>query len=41
MLTWIFRRAYPVNYQYSPLNAMGMEPLIESLEVTFEEMVME
>jgi phage tail-like protein len=41
VLTWFFRRASPVNYQFSPLNAMGMEPLIESLEVAFERMEME
>jgi phage tail-like protein len=41
VLTWVFKRACPVNYQFSPLNAMGMEPLIESLELTFERLDME
>ncbi|MGD0613485.1 MAG: phage tail protein [Anaerolineales bacterium] len=41
VLTWVFTRACPVNYQFSPLNAMGMAPLIESLELTFERLDME
>jgi phage tail-like protein len=38
VMTWIFRRAHPFNYQFSRLNGLGMEPLIESLEVAFERM---
>jgi phage tail-like protein len=41
VLTWRFLRARPVNYQFSPLNALGAEMLTESLEVAFERMEME
>jgi phage tail-like protein len=41
VLTWKFLRARPVNYQFSPLNALGAEPFIESLEVAFERLDME
>jgi len=41
VLTWKFLRARPVNYQFSPLNAIGTEPLIETLEVAFERLEME
>lgn len=36
VLTWHFLRARPVNYQFSPLNALGSEPFMETLEVAFE-----
>ena len=41
VLTWKFLRARPVNYQFSPLNALGSEPFRESLEVAFERLEME
>jgi phage tail-like protein len=41
VLTWKFYRATPVNYQFSSLNGMGMEPLTESLELNFERLEME
>jgi len=30
---WLFRDATPVTYQLSPLNALGNEPVIETLEL--------
>jgi phage tail-like protein len=41
VLTWKFLRARPVNYQFSPLNALGVGLFIESLEVAFERLEME
>jgi phage tail-like protein len=41
VLTWRFLRAIPSNYQYSALNAVAAETLIESLELTFEHMELE
>jgi phage tail-like protein len=41
VLTWMFLRARPVNYYFSSLNALGSEPLIESLEIAFESLLME
>jgi len=41
VLTWKFMRARPVNHRYSPLNAMGTEPFVESLEIAFERLEME
>ena len=41
VLTWIFFRALPANYQFSPLNALSGETLIENLELAFERMEME
>lgn len=41
VITWKFLRARPVNHQFSPLNAMGAAPLIESLEIAFERLEME
>lgn len=41
VLLWKFLQARPVNYQVSPLNALGLEPLIESLEVAFDRFEME
>ena len=41
VLRWTFLRAQPINYQYSALNALVSETLIESLELTFERMEME
>lgn len=41
VLTWRFLRARPVNHFFSPLNALGTEPLIEHLEVAFERIEME
>ena len=38
VLSWKFLRAQPANYQYSPLNAVVSETLIESLELAFERM---
>ena len=41
VLMWRFLRAWPVNYQVSPLNALGGVSLTESLEVAFERLEME
>jgi phage tail-like protein len=41
VLTWKFLRARPVNHQFSPLNAIATEPLIETLEVAFDRLEME
>ena len=41
VLTWKFFRARPTNYQYSALNAVATETLIESLELAFERLEME
>src|SRR5262245_31547664 len=41
VLRWIFQQARPVNHQFSPLNALGTEPFIESLEIAFERLEME
>jgi len=41
VLRWTFLRAQPINYQYSALNALVSETLIESLELAFERMEME
>jgi len=41
VLTWRFQRARPVNHQFSPLNALGTEALLETLEVAFERLEME
>lgn len=41
VLTWRFLRALPINYQFSPLNALGSEPFMEILEVSFERLEME
>lgn len=41
VLIWKFLRARPVNHHFSPLNAMGTEPLVETLEVAFERLEME
>ena len=41
VLTWKFLRARPVNYQFSPLNALGSEPFVEILELAFERLEME
>ena len=41
VLTWKFLRARPVSLRYSPLNALGTEPLVESLEIAFERLEME
>jgi len=35
-MRWIFRRAWPVRYQPSPLNAKGNETVIETLEIAHE-----
>jgi phage tail-like protein len=40
VLTWRFHRARPANYQFSPLNAVMTETLIESLELAFERLEM-
>jgi phage tail-like protein len=36
VLMWRFRHAWPVNFSFSPLDALGTEPLMESLEIAFE-----
>lgn len=41
VLMWKFLRARPVNYHFSPLNALGSEPFMETLEVAFERLEME
>jgi phage tail-like protein len=41
VLEWRFLRARPVNHQFSPLNALCSEILIETLEMAFEELEME
>ncbi|HSS21574.1 MAG TPA: phage tail protein [Pyrinomonadaceae bacterium] len=41
VLTWKFLRARPVNHRFAPLNALGTEPFIETLEVAFERLEME
>jgi phage tail-like protein len=41
VLTWHFLRARPINYQFSPLNALGSEPFVETLEVAFERLELE
>jgi T4-like virus tail tube protein gp19 len=37
---WTFAKALPSAYSVSPLNALGSEPLIESLELSVGEMTM-
>ncbi|HVP40197.1 MAG TPA: phage tail protein [Candidatus Saccharimonadales bacterium] len=41
VLKWTFVRARPVSHRFSPLNALGTEPLTECLEVAFERLEME
>ncbi len=41
VLTWKFMRAWPVRYEFSPLEAKGKDTLIEILELAFERMEME
>ena len=41
VLTWKFLRARPASYQFSPLNALDPEVLIESLELAFERLEIE
>lgn len=41
VLVWKFLRARPVNYQFSPLNALSSELLTETLEIGFEQWVVE
>jgi len=41
VLTWKFLRARPVNHQFSALNAVATETLIESLELAFDRLEME
>jgi len=41
VLTWIFLRAWPTRYEFSPLEGKGKETLIEVLELAFERMQME
>jgi phage tail-like protein len=38
VMRWIFRRAWPVRYQPSALNAKGNETVIETLEIAHEGM---
>jgi len=42
VLRWIFLRAFPVNHQFEPLNALqNTQVLIESLELAFERLEIE
>ena len=41
VLTWRFLRAWPVRYEFPPLEAKGKETLTEILEVAFERLEME
>ncbi|MDX6613456.1 MAG: hypothetical protein QOD75_2642 [Blastocatellia bacterium] len=41
VMTWKFLHAWPVRYEFSPLQAKGRETLIETLELAFERMEME
>jgi phage tail-like protein len=41
VMRWIFRRAWPVRYQPSALNARGRETVIETLEIAHEGMEVE
>lgn len=41
VMVWKFRNARPVNYHFSPLNALGTEALVETLELAVERMEME
>ncbi len=41
VLTWKFMRAWPVRYEFSPLEAKGKDTLIEILELAFERIEME
>ena len=36
---WLFRNATPVAYRVSPLNALGNEPVIETLELSVQSFV--
>ncbi len=37
VLTWKFKKAWPVRYAFSPLQAKGKEVLVESLELAGDE----
>ncbi|MBX2990953.1 MAG: phage tail protein [Bacteroidetes bacterium] len=41
VMTWKFRKAWPVRYSFSALQAKGKEVLVESLELAFDRMEME
>jgi phage tail-like protein len=41
VMTWVFLRAWPTRYEFSPLEAKGKETLIEVLELAFERLEME
>lgn len=41
VLSWRFLRARPVRHHFSPLNALCVDTLIESLDVAFERVEME
>ena len=41
VLSWKFYRARPVNYSFSPLNALANDALVETLELAFERMELE
>jgi len=41
VMTWKFLHAWPVRYEFSPLQAKGRETLVETLELAFERMEME
>jgi phage tail-like protein len=41
VLTWKFLHAWPMRYEFCPLEAKGKETLVETLELAFERMEME
>jgi phage tail-like protein len=41
VLTWKFVNARPVSHRFSPLNALGAEPFMETLEIAFERLEMQ
>ncbi len=41
VFTWKFLRAWPMRYEFSPLEARGKETLLEILELAFERMEIE
>jgi hypothetical protein len=40
VMTWLFRNARPVSLAYSPLNALQVGIVVETLELTFDRMEM-
>lgn len=39
--SWNIRDAFPVNYSFSPLDALDGSPLVESIELAFDRITME